>query len=89
MKKGGAILVFSVVILLFSGLFLLSPESLALNDGFDREKCIIECNELYGGEYWFTPAMPAAARFSYNRCLQECERKAWKTFDKDMDKDLK
>jgi hypothetical protein len=33
--------------------------------------------------------MPPAVRFSYNRCLQECERKAWKSFDKEMDKDLK
>ena len=90
MRKGTILLVFSMTIML-AGLLTLSPGSLvnAADSGFDREACIKECNNTFGGDDWETPTVPPSLQPIFSRCLQDCERKAWKSFDREMDRDLK
>jgi len=57
-------------------------------EGFDRETCLQECREMMG-DLLFRGGRGGSIRGGYQdrytmyaRCVQECEKKFWKEFDR-------
>jgi hypothetical protein len=89
----------ATVLLLFAGfVYGLQAESIIGVDGepgsygyrlvqdtFDRETCERDCRERYGLEpYRRGRGGPRDDYYLYARCIQDCETKFWKEYDRRM-----
>jgi hypothetical protein len=56
-----------------------------VQDTFDRETCERDCRERYGLEpYRRGRGGPRDDYYLYARCIQDCETKFWKEYDRRM-----
>jgi len=58
---------------------------------FNRAACEEECRRRYGYGLFLMryPGRGDGAYWAYTKCLQDCNRRFWKEFDKEMDDMLK
>lgn len=93
MKNMPAVIVSSVVILFLGAMFSAPPSAAPVGlyqhsaefGGFDRWGCEVECRRAYGGYEWAPPRLRQGGYYGYADCIQRCERKFWKSFDKESD----
>lgn len=90
MKHMPLVIAGSVILLVATGMFsaTLFAERVDLFQsagGFDRWDCEVECRRAYGGYEWAPPRLGEAGYYGYARCIQNCERKFWKAFDKESE----
>ena len=50
-----------------------------------REKCLIHCNDAYGGLEWIRPRQDMYQGWA--NCVLRCERQYWDKFDKETEID--
>ncbi len=54
----------------------------------DRYWCLYECRERYGLEYMSRGGGPSEIWRLYFACVQACERKFWKEWEKELNEDI-
>jgi hypothetical protein len=97
MRNMWAVVGSSLLIIFLSAMFTAAPSAARVDlfrdaagfGGFDRWECEAECRRIYGGEEWAPPRLGEGGYFGYASCIQRCERKYWKSFDKESDDLLK
>lgn len=52
-----------------------------------RDKCMIHCNEAYGGLEWFRPPGGSGIYQGWSNCMLRCDRQYWDRFDKESEID--
>ncbi len=68
------------------------PEIVRLNaQGFDLQDCEQECRSIYGVDpysqagWWGGRNYDKGLYYQYARCIQRCNKKYWKEFDRETD----
>lgn len=77
----------AVVIASAAVLFSLIPSVIGADADEWREQCEIECNEIFGGIGRLRPPATGAAARHWAHCMLECERKYWKKWDREIERE--
>ncbi len=91
MKAGRHLMLAAVGAFAIAGIFILwSGETASSAGGMiqvqDRlHECQTSCREQFGGDEWNPPPVSEGSQIAYFNCIQRCERRFWKDFDKDTE----